>query len=132
MLKLAATSGDLCSLINQCSLGSKKPSEWLDLLIKTATPRADALMTLYESLTATGKGGAISDTIMSYDRQAELEEWCVNAIPGALGPLLMTLISPPSEFNVKISDSSGSLDKKNVNTLKTKPTFFSNAQSNAY
>jgi hypothetical protein len=73
---------------------------------------ADAVMALYESLTATGKGGAIADTIMSYDRQAELEEWCVNAIPGALGPLLMTLISPPSEFNVKISDSSGSLDKK--------------------
>lgn len=73
---------------------------------------ADAVMTLYESLTATGKGGAIADTIMSYDRQAELEEWCVNAIPGALGPLLMTLISPPSEFSVKVSDSSGSLDKK--------------------
>lgn len=73
---------------------------------------ADAVMTIYESLTATGKGGLIADTIISYERQEELEEWCVNAIPGALGPLLMTLISPPSEFTVKISDSSGSLDKK--------------------
>ncbi|VVO54750.1 hypothetical protein [Pseudomonas fluorescens] len=73
---------------------------------------ADAVMTIYESLTATGKGGLIADTIMSYERQEELEEWCVNAIPGALGPLLMTLISPPSELTVKISDASGNLDKK--------------------
>lgn len=72
----------------------------------------DAVMSLYESLTATGKGGLIADTIMFYEQQAELEEWCVNAIPGALGPLLMTLISPPDEFSVTSSNSDDSADKK--------------------
>lgn len=60
----------------------------------------DAVMALYESLTATGKGGPIADAIINYENQAELQEWCVNAIPGALGPLLMTLISPPDDFSV--------------------------------
>jgi len=72
---------------------------------------ADAVMTLYESLTATGKGGPIADTIMFYEQQAEIEEWCVNAIPGALGPLLMTLISPPDEFTVNASSASNTSDK---------------------
>ncbi|MCL9800381.1 sel1 repeat family protein [Pseudomonas sp. AKS31] len=54
MFKLATTSGDLCSVINQCPPGSKKPSEWLDLLIKTATPRAvsgdaEAMAILYNA-----------------------------------------------------------------------------------
>jgi hypothetical protein len=60
----------------------------------------DMVMSIYESLTAAGKGGAIADTIVNYENQAELEEWCVNAIPGALGPLLRTLISPPDDFSV--------------------------------
>ncbi|AMT89236.1 MULTISPECIES: hypothetical protein [Pseudomonas] len=73
---------------------------------------ADAVMTLYESLTATGKGGSIADTIMFYDPVEELEEWCINAIPGALGPLLMTLISPPDDFSVNYSNNSDKPDKK--------------------
>ena len=72
----------------------------------------DAVMSLYESLTATGKGGLIADTIMFYEPQAEIEEWCVNAIPGALGPLLMTLISPPDEFTVNVSSTSDTSEKK--------------------
>jgi len=72
----------------------------------------DAVMSLYESLTSTGKGGLIADTIMFYEQQAEIEEWCVNAIPGALGPLLLTLISPPDDFTVKASSTSNTSDKK--------------------
>ncbi|ANH98369.1 hypothetical protein A8L59_13435 [Pseudomonas koreensis] len=72
----------------------------------------DAVMSLYESLTATGKGGLIADTIMFYEPQAEIEEWCANAIPGALGPLLMTLISPPDEFTVNVSSTSDTSEKK--------------------
>jgi len=54
MFKLATTSVDLCAAINQCPQGSKKPSEWLDLLIKTATPRAlsgngEAMAVLYNA-----------------------------------------------------------------------------------
>jgi len=78
---------------------------------------ADAVMTLYESLTATGKGGAIAQTIMSYENQLELEEWCINAIPGALGPLLLTLISPPSDFSVTISRPTGKTAEKD-DTIK--------------
>lgn len=72
----------------------------------------DAVMSLYESLTSTGKGGLIADTIMFYDQQEEIEEWCVNAIPGALGPLLLTLISPPDEFTVNASSTSNTSVKK--------------------
>ncbi|MFH0020374.1 tetratricopeptide repeat protein [Pseudomonas fluorescens] len=54
MYRLATSSTSLCSLINQCPQGSKKPSEWLDLLIKTATPRAlsgdgEAMAVLYNA-----------------------------------------------------------------------------------
>ncbi|MCF5071589.1 hypothetical protein GIW70_25830 [Pseudomonas syringae] len=73
----------------------------------------DVVMSLYEYLTATGKGGPIADTIMFYENQQELEEWCINAIPGALGPLLMTLISPPSEFTVVVTDDSVNTAEKN-------------------
>lgn len=72
----------------------------------------DAVMSLYESLTSTGKGGLIADTIMFYDQQAEIEEWCVNAIPGALGPLLMTLISPPEGFTINASSPSNPSNKE--------------------
>jgi TPR repeat protein len=54
MFKLATTSEDLCTVTSQCPQGSKKPSEWLDLLIKTATPRAmtgdgEAMAVLYNA-----------------------------------------------------------------------------------
>ncbi|RON48033.1 hypothetical protein BK666_10180 [Pseudomonas frederiksbergensis] len=72
----------------------------------------DTVMSIYESLTAAGKGGPIADTIINYENQAELEEWCVNAIPGALGPLLFTLISPPEEFTVTITTSTADTSSK--------------------
>lgn len=54
IFKLATTSEDPCFVINQCPPGSKKTSEWLDLLIKTATPRAvsgdgEAMAILYNA-----------------------------------------------------------------------------------
>lgn len=54
MFKLATVSEDLCSVVNQCPASSKKPSDWLDLLIKTATPRAlggdgEAMAVLYNA-----------------------------------------------------------------------------------
>ncbi len=54
MFKLATTSEDLCTVTSQCPQGSKKPSEWLDILIKTATPRAmtgdgEAMAVLYNA-----------------------------------------------------------------------------------
>ncbi|MEO4016979.1 hypothetical protein [Pseudomonas rossensis] len=72
----------------------------------------DFVMSLYESLTATGKGGPIADTIINYENRAELEEWCVNAIPSALGPLLLTLISPPNSFSVTLTNSTGGSSDK--------------------
>jgi len=71
----------------------------------------DMVMSLYESLTATGKGGPIADTIINYENQEELQQWCVSAIPGALGPLLNTLISPPDAFKVTTVDSSVTAEK---------------------
>ena len=71
----------------------------------------DMVMSLYESLTATGKGGPIADTIINYENQEELQQWCVSAIPGALGPLLNTLISPPDTFKVTTVDSSVTAEK---------------------
>ncbi|WP_460143636.1 LysM peptidoglycan-binding domain-containing protein [Pseudomonas sp. S2_C11] len=62
--------------------------------------RWDVVMGLYESLTRRGKGGPIADAIMNYKNQSELEEWIINAIPNALGPLLRTLISQPEEFKI--------------------------------
>jgi murein DD-endopeptidase MepM/ murein hydrolase activator NlpD len=64
----------------------------------------DIVMNLYEAMTRGGKGGPIADAIIEYGNQSELEEWFVNAIPSALGPLLMTLTSAPKSFSV--SDNS--------------------------
>lgn len=63
--------------------------------------RWDVVMSLYESLTRSGKGGPIADAIMVYGDEQALEEWCINAIPDALGPLLRTLSSPPEAFTIK-------------------------------
>jgi hypothetical protein len=76
----------------------------------------DTIMSIYESLTASGKGGPIADTIVNYEIQAEIEKWCVDAIPNALGPLLMTLITPPKPFTVERTGSSG-------NSVKTEQTY---------
>jgi hypothetical protein len=65
----------------------------------------DIVMSLYEAMTRSGKGGPIADAIIQYGNQAELEEWCINAIPEALGPLLRTLISAPEAFSINSSVS---------------------------
>lgn len=62
--------------------------------------RWDVVMSLYEALTRSGKGGPIADAIIEYGDEKALEEWCINAIPDALGPLLRTLISPPEAFTI--------------------------------
>ncbi|MBP5952879.1 tetratricopeptide repeat protein [Pseudomonas sp. P42] len=54
MFKLATTASDLCSVGNQCPQGSKKPADWLGLLIKTAEPHAlkgdgEAMAVLYNA-----------------------------------------------------------------------------------
>ncbi|WP_028620107.1 hypothetical protein [Pseudomonas sp. Ant30-3] len=72
----------------------------------------DTIMSIYESLTASEKGGPIADTIINYENQSELEEWCVNAIPGALGALLNTLISPPVDFSVTRTSSTGESNRE--------------------
>lgn len=75
--------------------------------------RWDVVMNLYHALTRSGKGGPIADAIMNYVNDAELQDWCVNAIPGALGPLLKTLASPPESFTVTVSasESNGTTEK---------------------
>jgi murein DD-endopeptidase MepM/ murein hydrolase activator NlpD len=86
----------------------------------------DAIFSLYEALTSGGKGGVIAHTIMTYRSPEELEQWFVEAIPEALGPMLMTLISSPSSFKVPeiVMDEDGELVEKKV----TKPA----AESHLY
>lgn len=60
----------------------------------------DKIAELCEALTSAGKGGPIAHTIMNYGYPAELEQWTVEAIPEALGPMLMTLISEANAFEV--------------------------------
>lgn len=60
----------------------------------------DMAFSLYEALTRGGKGGPIAQSIIEYENQEELRRWFVEAIPEALGPMLMTLISPPEAFSV--------------------------------
>jgi hypothetical protein len=60
----------------------------------------DVIMNLYDAMTSTGKGGPVAYTIMNYKNLAELQEWCVNATPAALGPLLLTLTFDPSSFTI--------------------------------
>ncbi|KJK09891.1 LysM peptidoglycan-binding domain-containing protein [Pseudomonas tussilaginis] len=60
----------------------------------------DKIAELCEALTSAGKGGPIAHTIVNYDNPSELEQWTVEAIPEALGPMLMTLISEAKAFDV--------------------------------
>ena len=60
---------------------------------------ADVVASIYETLTSSGAGGAIAETIINYKNQSELEKWIIDAIPEALGPLLSVLASPPSRLN---------------------------------
>ncbi|MBV7515837.1 hypothetical protein [Pseudomonas sp. PDM25] len=58
----------------------------------------DKIAELSEALTSGGKGGPIAHTIMNFRNPAELEQWTIEAIPEALGPMLMTLISEAKAF----------------------------------
>lgn len=64
----------------------------------------DAIASIYEALTYSDQGGPIALSILKYENQAELEEWCINSIPEALGPLLLTLASPHSKFDENSPD----------------------------
>lgn len=77
--------------------------------------RWDVVMSLYQALTRSGKGGPIADAIMNYTDKKALEEWCINAIPDALGPLFRTLISPPEAFTVTAASENGRItDEKRI------------------
>lgn len=71
MFKLATTSNDLCSVGAQCPAGSKKSSEWLELLIKTAEPRA-----------LNGDGEAMA---IMYNAKADLE-WLEKSAAAGYAP----------------------------------------------
>jgi hypothetical protein len=72
--------------------------------------RWDVVMNLYHALTRSGKGGPIADAIMNYGDKKALEAWCISAIPGALGPLLRTLISPPEAFTITPASESNEVN----------------------
>nr|WP_314875604.1 hypothetical protein [uncultured Pseudomonas sp.] len=67
----------------------------------------DKIMTLYEALFRTGRGGIIAHTIMYYPDQDELRKWLVKAPPQAIGPLLYTLISTPRAFDATVTTLEG-------------------------
>ena len=73
----------------------------LDSQANAALQAVDKVMGLYEAITGGGKGGPIAYAILNYENQAELELWFVEAMPSALGPMLMTLLSEPAEFDVE-------------------------------
>lgn len=60
----------------------------------------DKIAELCEVLTDRGKGGLVAHTIMYYKKPAELEQWTLEAIPEALGPMFMTLTSQAKAFDV--------------------------------
>ena len=63
--------------------------------------QVDIIMTLYESLLSRpGRAGGVALAIMEYENVNELQKWFVEAVPEALGPLLLTLSSTPRSFTV--------------------------------
>ncbi|MBI6946913.1 MULTISPECIES: LysM peptidoglycan-binding domain-containing protein [Pseudomonas] len=60
----------------------------------------DVVMSLYETMTSSGKGGPIAHAIVEYQNPDELKKWVIEATPEALGPILMTLMSNPEEFTI--------------------------------
>lgn len=82
--------------------------------------RWDVVMNLYHALTRSGKGGPIADAIVEFGNQGELEEWCVNAIPGALGPLFRTLISPPEAFTINSKGAQRTYEQREAHALQQK------------
>jgi len=58
--------------------------------------QVDMIMSLYESLlTRPGRAGTIAESILTFRDENQLRRWCVEAVPAALGPLLLTLTSVP-------------------------------------
>lgn len=82
--------------------------------------RWDVVMNLYQALTRSGKGGPIADAIVEFGNQDELEEWCVNAIPGALGPLFRTLISAPEAFSINSTGAKRTYEQRAAHALQQK------------
>ncbi|WP_022962849.1 LysM peptidoglycan-binding domain-containing protein [Halopseudomonas pelagia] len=63
----------------------------------------DTVMSLYEALTRPGRAGPLALSIVTYEPEAELAQWFVEATPEALGPMLMTLTSTPRGFTPELS-----------------------------
>ncbi|WP_065616278.1 hypothetical protein [Pseudomonas moraviensis] len=82
--------------------------------------RWDVVMGLYEALTRSGKGGPIAHAIVEYGNQNELEDWFVNAIPSALGPLLRTLNSPPELFSINSEGAKRTYSQSEAHALQQK------------
>lgn len=59
---------------------------------------ADVISNIYETISIGNDGGKIAYSIMSYENESELEKWCTDAIPEALGPLLSLLTSTPGKI----------------------------------
>jgi hypothetical protein len=74
--------------------------------LKNALMGVAATMYLYEALTSGGRGGPIAEIIVEYENKEELRNWFIEAIPSALGPMSILLISAPSGFESTSSDES--------------------------
>lgn len=87
---------------------------FINLQINAGLAIMDFVMSLKDAIFSKGRGGLIAHSILNYENQAELERWFVECIPQGLGPMLMTLISTPTEFEVveQIETSSGSEERK--------------------
>jgi hypothetical protein len=72
----------------------------IDIALIYALGGLDIVMNLYDAMTSTGKGGPIAHTIMTYNNREELRAWCINATPDALGPMLMTLSTEATSFEI--------------------------------
>jgi hypothetical protein len=72
----------------------------IDIALIYALGGLDIVMNLYDAMTSTGKGGPIAYTIMNYENVSELQAWCINATPAALGPMLMTLSAEANSFEI--------------------------------
>lgn len=67
------------------------------------TMELDVIMSLFEALTRPGRAGPVAASIMTYEPQAELAQWFVEAVPDALGPMLLTLTSTPRAFTLELA-----------------------------
>lgn len=103
--------GDAMHLIRQLSLFGALGMD-VAMLYLTNTIRGYGLLKgLYQSLTSGGRGGQIAYTLMRHEQPEVLRQWVCNLTPDALGPLLLTLISPPKSFTPEGQSKSLSWDQ---------------------